>query len=170
MAFSFAALNFIKPELKQLDSKNPLHWAAVGFGSGLSPKAPGTMGTVAAIPLWYGLSFLPSWAYIAMLFITFIIGIKICDAATDAIGVQDHGAIVWDEFVGYWLTMLFVPVSWTWMFIGFVLFRIFDILKPWPIRYFDRHVHGGLGIMLDDVIAGLFALACMQGLIYYLPM
>ena len=92
----------------------------------------------------------------------FVAGIRICQAATDAIGMPDHGAIVWDEVIGFGVTMIAAPAGWEWVLAGFVLFRLFDVLKPWPISWFDRRIHGGLGIMLDDLIAGLFALLCMQ--------
>ena len=94
---------------------------------------------------------------------TFFIGIYFCDKTGKDLGVQDHGAIVWDEFVGFWLTMMFAPAGFLWLLVGFFLFRLFDIWKPWPINYLDKHVHGGLGVMLDDVLAGVFA-----GLLLYL--
>ncbi|WP_458734498.1 phosphatidylglycerophosphatase A family protein [Zobellella taiwanensis] len=153
-----------KPELAALRLSNPLHLLALGFGSGLSPVMPGTMGTLAAIPLYLLVRGLPLWAYLVLLVLGFLAGIKICEAATRAIGRHDHGAIVWDEIIGFGITMIAAPAGWGWLAAGFVLFRFFDIVKPWPIRWFDRRVHGGFGIMLDDVIAGLFALACLQGL------
>ncbi|GGB33887.1 phosphatidylglycerophosphatase A [Oceanisphaera marina] len=156
-----------KPELANLKLSNPLHLLALGFGSGLSPVMPGTMGTLAAIPLYWliqGLS--PAW-YLLILLLGFIAGIWICNAATRAIGRHDHGAIVWDEIIGYGITMFAAPAGLGWMVVGFVLFRFFDIIKPWPISWFDRRVHGGFGIMLDDVIAGVFALACLQLLVLY---
>ena len=153
-----------KPELAALKLSNPLHLLALGFGSGLSPIMPGTMGTLAAVPFYLLMTALPLWLYVTLLIIGFVAGIKICNAATSAIGRHDHGAIVWDEFIGFGITMLAAPAGWTWIAIGFVLFRFFDMVKPWPISWFDRRVHGGFGIMLDDVIAGLFALACLQGL------
>ncbi|PSJ45424.1 phosphatidylglycerophosphatase A [Zobellella taiwanensis] len=153
-----------KPELAALRLSNPLHLLALGFGSGLSPVMPGTMGTLAAIPLYLLVRGLPLWAYLGLLVLGFLAGIKICEAATRAIGRHDHGAIVWDEIIGFGITMIAAPAGWGWLAAGFVLFRFFDIVKPWPIRWFDRRVHGGFGIMLDDVIAGLFALACLQGL------
>ena len=157
-----------KPELAALKLSNPLHLLALGFGSGLSPVMPGTMGTLAAIPLYLLVQGLPLWAYLGLLVLGFVAGIKICEAATRAIGRHDHGAIVWDEIIGFGITMIAAPAGWGWIAAGFVLFRIFDIAKPWPIRWFDRRVHGGVGIMLDDVIAGLFALACLQGLAAFL--
>ncbi|WMC09779.1 phosphatidylglycerophosphatase A [Oceanimonas pelagia] len=157
-----------KPELAALKLSNPLHLLALGFGSGLSPVMPGTMGTLAAIPFYLLMAGLPLWLYVALLVVGFVAGIKICNAATAAIGRHDHGAIVWDEFIGFGVTMLAAPAGWQWIAIGFVLFRFFDMVKPWPIGWFDRRVHGGFGIMLDDLIAGLFALACLQGLAFYL--
>ncbi|MDV2858992.1 MULTISPECIES: phosphatidylglycerophosphatase A [Oceanimonas] len=153
-----------KPELAALKLSNPLHLLALGFGSGLSPIMPGTMGTLAAVPFYLLMTALPLWLYVTLLIIGFVAGIKICNAATSAIGRHDHGAIVWDEFIGFGITMLAAPAGWQWIAIGFVLFRFFDMVKPWPISWFDRRVHGGFGIMLDDVIAGLFALVCLQGL------
>ncbi|WP_298718969.1 phosphatidylglycerophosphatase A [uncultured Oceanisphaera sp.] len=153
-----------KPELAALKLSNPLHLLALGFGTGLSPVMPGTMGTLAAIPLYLliqGLS--PLW-YLLILVLGFVAGIWICNAATRAIGRHDHGAIVWDEIIGFGITMFAAPAGAVWILAGFVLFRFFDIVKPWPIRWFDRRIHGGFGIMFDDVIAGLFALACLQGL------
>ncbi|OYD22596.1 phosphatidylglycerophosphatase A [Oceanimonas baumannii] len=156
-----------KPELAALKLSNPLHLLALGFGSGLSPVMPGTMGTLAAIPFYLLIAGLPLWLYVALLVLGFVAGIKICNAATRAIGRHDHGAIVWDEFIGFGVTMLAAPAGWQWIVAGFVLFRFFDMVKPWPISWFDRRVHGGFGIMLDDVIAGLFALICLQGLAFY---
>ncbi|MGL5226249.1 MAG: phosphatidylglycerophosphatase A family protein [Aeromonas sp.] len=158
----------IKPELKRLNLKNPLHLLAVGLGSGLCPKAPGTMGTLVAVVLYLLVSGLPTLWFIGLLVVGFVVGIRICQSATDAIGMPDHGAIVWDEVIGFGVTMIAAPAGWEWVIAGFLLFRLFDILKPWPICWFDRRIHGGLGIMLDDLIAGLFALGCMQWLAYWL--
>ncbi len=141
---------------------HPVHFLAFGFGSGLSPKAPGTAGTAVAVVLYLLLSELPLTAYLLMLLITFAAGIYICDRSSKLLGVHDHGGIVWDEFVGYWITMLVAPSGWVWITIGFILFRLFDILKPFPINVSDKYVHGGLGIMLDDAIAGIFAWICLQ--------
>ena len=130
---------------------------AFGFGSGLSPKAPGTMGTLAAIPLWWLLAQLPLSTYLVVVLIAAVAGIVICGRAADRLGVHDHGGIVWDEFVGFWIAMAALPITWQSLILGFVLFRLFDILKPWPISWLDRRVSGGFGIMIDDVIAGLAA-------------
>jgi len=143
--------------------KNPINLAAFGFGSGCFPKAPGTAGTLAALLLYVPLQYLPFYYYLGFIVFTFVLGIWLCDKASRALGVHDHGGIVWDEFVGYWITMIAAPEGLLWMVLGFVLFRIFDIWKPQPIAYLDKHVHGGLGIMLDDVLAGVYALLILQG-------
>jgi len=148
--------------------KEPVHFLALGFGSGLSPKAPGTAGTLMAVPLYLLLEPLSWPIYLALLVLTTLAGIAICDISARRLGVHDHPGIVWDEFVGYWITMFLAPAGWSWIAVGFVLFRIFDILKPWPIRWLDRHVAGGFGIMIDDVLAGIFALGVMQGLYWWL--
>ncbi len=155
------------PTFSQL-LRQPTHWLAFGFGSGLAPKAPGTFGTLAAVPLYLLLAQLPLWAYVVALVLSFGVGVYLCHKTADDLGVHDHPGIVWDEFVGYWITMLLAPAGWLWVVIGFVLFRIFDVLKPWPIRWLDKHVHGGFGIMIDDVLAGVFAWLVLQGLALWL--
>jgi phosphatidylglycerophosphatase A len=146
--------------------RNPVHFLAFGLGSGASPKAPGTAGTLAAVPLWYLLAQTPLAMYLLLVLLAFVIGIWLCGRTSRDLGVHDHGGIVWDEFVGYWITMIAVPVDWIWALVGFILFRLFDIWKPWPIGPVDRHVHGGLGIMLDDVLAGIMAALVLQGMIW----
>jgi phosphatidylglycerophosphatase A len=151
----------------QPDMRNPVHFLAFGFGSGLSPKAPGTMGTLAAIPLWYLLAQLPLFGYLAGLAVVIAVGPYLCGKTARDLGEHDHGGIVWDEFAGFLLTMVLVPVGiWT-ALIGFALFRLFDILKPWPIGWLDRHIHGGTGIMVDDLVAGIYAAACIQALLWW---
>ncbi|GKX50294.1 phosphatidylglycerophosphatase A family protein [Budvicia aquatica] len=152
----------IKPELRRLSLTNPLHWIAVGFGSGLSPKAPGTMGTIAAIPFFLLLQPLSIPAYLGVLLVAFVIGVWACQSATDAIGQEDHGGLVWDEFVGLWITCIALPQGFGWILLAFVLFRFFDILKPWPINWVEKRYSGGFGVMMDDVIAGVIALAVVQ--------
>jgi len=147
---------------------NPVHFLAFGFGAGLSPKAPGTMGTLVAVPLFLLLAYLPVYAYLALITAAFLVGIYLCGRTASDLGVHDHGGIVWDEFVGYWITMILVPVTWYWVLAGFVLFRVFDILKPFPIGWLDKKVGGGLGIMIDDVLAGVYALICLQVLVFLL--
>ncbi|TCS38249.1 phosphatidylglycerophosphatase A family protein [Reinekea marinisedimentorum] len=139
-----------------------VHFLAFGFGSGAAPKAPGTFGTLAAIPVYLLLAQLPLWPYLAVIVLSFLLGVYLCGQTSKDMGVHDHGGIVWDEFVGYWITMIALPFHWAWIVAGFVLFRLFDILKPFPIGWLDKRVHGGLGIMIDDVIAGIFALIILQ--------
>lgn len=152
--------------------RQPQQFLALGFGSGLAPFAPGTFGTLAAIPLYLLIALLPLWGQVAVIMVAFVIGIYLCQTTADALGVHDHPAIVWDEFVGLWLTMLALPLLkqpvtvWL-LLLGFVLFRLFDIIKPWPIRWVDAHVHGGFGIMLDDVLAAVFAGICLFLLIKF---
>ncbi len=141
---------------------NPIQFLALGFGSGLAPKAPGTFGTLAAIPLYLLLSALAPLSYALAVLLMTLAGFYICGKAADDVGVHDHPAIVWDEFVGFFITMFMIPVSWQSVLLGFVLFRLFDIAKPWPISFVDKKVSGGFGIMIDDVLAGAFALIIMQ--------
>jgi phosphatidylglycerophosphatase A len=145
---------------------NPVSFVALGFGSGLAPVAPGTAGTLAAVPLYLLLQDLPLAVYLAVVAAMLFGGVPVCGYTAGRLGVHDHPAIVWDEVVGYLVTMIAAPAGWQWVVAGFALFRLFDILKPWPIRWFDRQVHGGAGIMLDDVIAGVFAAAVLQGVAY----
>ena len=151
--------------LKQL--KDPVVLIAVGFGSGLAPKAPGTAGTLIAIPLYMLIQPMPLISYLMITTCLFIAGIWICTYTAEKLGVHDHPSIVIDEIVGYLITMIAAPEGWLVMVIGFVLFRLFDALKPWPISWFDRNINGGLGIMLDDVVAGIAALVIIQGLLYF---
>lgn len=141
---------------------HPVHFLALGFGSGLAPKAPGTFGTLAALPVFWLAMSLDNLYYLVLLLIMSVAGVYICGKAAKDAGVHDHGAIVWDEIVGFMITMYLIPVSWGSVLVGFALFRFFDILKPWPISYIDKHCHGGLGIMLDDIVAGIAAWACMM--------
>ncbi len=151
-----------KSAFELFNMKNPIHFLALGFGSGLSPKAPGTMGTLAAIPLFLLCSMLPSNYYLLVTLLICAVGVWICDVASKDAGVHDHGAIVWDEIAGFFITMVAIPVSVETVIFGFAFFRLFDIVKPWPISWIDRKAKGGFGIMIDDVVAGLFAGAIMQ--------
>lgn len=146
----------------------PSHFLALGFGAGLAPWMPGTFGTLAAIPVYLLVAQLPVPAYLGLALVLFLAGIYLCGAAARDAGVHDHPAIVWDEIVGFLITMIAVAPTWQAILAGFLLFRFFDIVKPWPIRLLDRHVSGGLGIMIDDVAAGLLALVCLQ-LLHRLP-
>lgn len=145
---------------------NPIHFLSLGFGSGLSPYAPGTAGTLAAIPLFWLMAPLRLELYLGLVVLLFIIGIFLCQQTTDKLGAHDHSAIVWDEVVGYLLTMVAVPFDWRWVILGFFLFRLFDVWKPWPVRILDRRVGGGLGIMLDDVGAAVYAALSLQAILY----
>lgn len=147
--------------------KNPVHQLAFGFGAGLSPVAPGTAGTLVGIPLFLLMADLSLPLYLGLTLVLFVAGIFICQRCSDDLGVHDHGGIVWDEIVGYLVTMVAMPAEPLWLLSGFLLFRLFDILKPWPVRRVDREVSGGLGIMLDDLLAGLLALLCQQLLFHY---
>ncbi|PID43211.1 MAG: phosphatidylglycerophosphatase A [Proteobacteria bacterium] len=145
--------------------RNPAHFLALGLGSGLFPRAPGTAGTVVALLLYLPLQWLSVATYLVVVVAAFVLGVWLCDYTARALGVHDHGGIVWDEFVGYWITMFLAPAGWYWIVSGFVLFRIFDIWKPWPIKWADQKIEGGLGIMLDDVLAGIWAWVCLQAVI-----
>ncbi len=154
----------VPAHLPKFNCYSLVHWLAVGFGSGLSPKAPGTFGTLTAIPLYILAQHFSLFSYTITTLLGLLLGIWICDKTAKDFQVHDHPSIVWDEIIGYFITMFYAPVGWQWIIIGFILFRLFDIAKPWPISWFDKHVHGGLGIMLDDVIAGIFALISLQWL------
>ncbi len=143
------------------------YWIAFGFGSGLTPYAPGTWGTLAAVPLYLALSTLPGWLYLSIVVAAFILGVYVSSIVTRELGVEDFSGVVWDEMVGYWLTMLFIPVHWIWMVLGFVLFRFFDILKPFPIGWVEKRVQGGFGVMLDDVLAAIPAWMILKCLYHY---
>ena len=153
------------PTLRELLTRS-YHLFAFGFGSGLAPKAPGTFGTLAAIPVYWLIADLSLPLYGLWLVVTFALGVYWCDRSSRALGVHDHPGIVWDEMVGYWLTMFMAPAGWQWMLAGFVLFRVFDIAKPWPVSLADRKIHGGLGIMLDDIFAAIYAWVCLQALVW----
>ncbi|CAD5266477.1 phosphatidylglycerophosphatase A [Alteromonas sp. 38] len=146
----------------RISMKNPVHFLALGFGSGLVPFMPGTFGSAAALPLLMLSANMPVIAFIAFTVFASIIGIYLCGKTADDMQVHDHGSIVWDEVAGMFITFLFVPITAPSLLAGFVLFRIFDILKPWPIGPIDKRLHGGTGIMLDDIVAGAMACACLH--------
>jgi phosphatidylglycerophosphatase A len=144
--------------------KHPAHFLALGFGSGLAPKAPGTFGTIIGLPLFWALSFAPEPIQIITIILFFFIGIPICTIAGKAIGVSDHGSIVWDEIVAMMLILKFTPFTWYWWLVAFLLFRLFDIWKPFPIRQVDAKVKAGFGVMLDDLLAAVYAIAALKAL------
>jgi len=147
---------------------NPVQFLAFGFGSGLAPKGPGTAGTLMAVPLYLLMADWDLPLYTAIVLLAAVVGIWICGAASRQLGVHDHGGIVWDEFVGFWITMWAVPASWAWVLAGFVAFRVFDIFKPWPISVLDKKVGGGFGIMIDDVVAGILACITLHFAMWFL--
>ena len=132
------------------------------------PKAPGTWGTLVALPLYAVMADWGLWFYLLVTLLLGLVGVWLCHVTARDLDVHDHPGIVWDEIVGYLITMVAAPEGWLWWIVGFVLFRFFDIVKPWPIKVVDRDVGGGFGIMLDDVLAGLMALACVQFLAWWL--
>ncbi len=141
---------------------HPVHLLAFGFGSGLTPLAPGTAGTLLAIPLYLGMQNLPDTVYLGLTGLMLIAGIRICGQTGSALNSKDPKGIVWDEIVGYLLTMMMAPPGWVWVISGFLIFRFFDIVKPWPVSWADRRLNGGLGIMMDDAIAGLYGCLVLQ--------
>ena len=141
--------------------RDPGHCLSLGLGSGCISRAPGTWGSLAGV-LVYGLFFWVSLpVYLALVVAGFMAGVYLCGRTARALGVHDDGAIVWDEFVGVWIALAFQPTGWMWIAGAFVAFRLFDIIKPWPISWLDRRVSGGMGIMVDDVLAGVYALLAM---------
>jgi len=150
------------------DWRRPRHWIAYGLGSGLSPWAPGTAGTLAAIPLYLLLHPLALGWYLLVLLGLFLVGLWACGKTARELDAHDPAPIVWDEVLGYLVTMTGAPSGWSWVLAGFALFRLFDIWKPWPIHVLDAKVEGGLGVILDDLLAGLLAWAALQGLVLVL--
>jgi phosphatidylglycerophosphatase A len=142
--------------------RHPAGWLASGFGSGFSPRAPGTVGTLVALLPWLWLRTLPLPLYALVVVLAFAIGVWAAEWVVRRSGIQDPQVVVWDEFVGVWIALAAAPAGWVWMLAGFALFRLFDIWKPWPVRWADQKLHGGLGVMLDDVFAGIYALIAMQ--------
>jgi phosphatidylglycerophosphatase A len=143
------------------------HFMAFGFGAGKIPAAPGTFGTLIGIPVYLLLQPLSLLMYAVAVLALFGLGIWLCHVTEKDLGVHDHPGIVWDEIVGYLITMFMAPNGWVWIVLGFALFRLFDIWKPFPIRQIERRIQGGLGNMLDDALAGFYSLAVLQGVVYW---
>jgi phosphatidylglycerophosphatase A len=142
---------------------NPVHFLAFGLGSGAAPYAPGTFGTLAAVPLYLLLTNIFSWPiYAVIVAAMFWAGVWMCDRTERDIGVHDHSGIVWDEFVGFLVTMFYAPAGWIWIVAGFFLFRLFDVWKPFPVRQLERRYQNGFGNMFDDLIAGVYAALALQ--------
>ncbi|MFN7087277.1 MAG: phosphatidylglycerophosphatase A [Burkholderiales bacterium] len=139
--------------------RHPAHLLALGFGAGLVPAAPGTAGTLLALPLYWGLApRLAASEFLALLAAAFLAGIWACQKTGAALGAADHGSMVWDEIVAFLLVLFFTPHSLYWQAGAFLLFRLFDIFKPPPIRYYERTFKGGFGVMLDDLVAAFYVL------------
>ena len=155
---------FAKPKqpIPPEEWKNPIYFIAFGFGVGVIPFAPGTFGTLAAVLIYLLIQPLPLFSYLIFTAIFIIISIFISDWVSKRIHIHDHPGMCIDEFAGFFVTMINAPLGFGWIVLGFVLFRIFDIFKPWPINYIDRHVHGGLGMILDDILAGIYAMFSIQ--------
>lgn len=155
--------------LAKLNLKNFWHLLAVGLGSGLSPKAPGTCGSLAMVPVCALLLYTDVWVQAAAALLIFILGIKACHEAEQAMGMHDHSSIVVDEFCGMAIAIIGLPQHWAYAVLAFVCFRVFDILKPPPVSYADQKIGGGLGVMVDDVLAGIYALAACHVIVMLLP-
>lgn len=156
------------PDLRLL-LRHPAHFLALGCGSGLAPVATGTFGTLAALPLFLGLTTLPPVLHLPIIAALFVIGIPICQKTGDALGVSDHGGIVWDEIVAMLLVLEFTPHTWPWWLAAFLLFRLFDIWKPFPIRLVDARLKGGFGVMFDDLLAAIYTIVTLYALQWLIP-
>jgi len=153
-----------KPTLDLPESiwHEPIYFVAFGLGSGAMPFAPGTFGTLLAIPFYLLLQPLTLPIYIAFVIIFIALSSWICDRVSRQIDVHDHPGMCLDEFAGFFVTMIAAPRGWPWILLGFLLFRLFDIWKPWPIHAIDEKIHGGFGMVLDDIVAGIFAMLIIQ--------
>ena len=138
------------------------HWVAYGLGAGLIARVPGTAGTLVGVPLYLLLARLPLLEYLAVVVVLGVLGVWACGKTAAELGDEDPRSVVWDEILGYLIAMTAAPAGWRWVVAGFLLFRFFDILKPWPIRSVERRLKGGLGIVLDDVLAGVMALIVLR--------
>ena len=155
----------IQPNLKFL-FQHPAHFFALGFGSGLAKKAPGTFGTLVGLPLFWLISSYALNTQLIIITSLFMIGIYFCDKTGKALGVADHGAIVWDEIVAMMLVLAFTPAGFIFWFIAFLLFRLFDIWKPYPICYFDAKLKNGFGVMFDDLLAAIYAILVLKFILW----
>jgi len=142
---------------------HPAHFLALGFGSGLARIAPGTWGTLAALPLYFLLSAFDAPIYWSLTVLALVAGVWICDITGRNLGVHDHGGIVWDEIAAFLMVLPFAPQTGWGLLLAFLLFRLFDIWKPFPIAWFDGHLKGGFGVMFDDVLAAGYSILCLWG-------
>ena len=140
---------------------HPAHFLGLGFGSGLAPKAPGTFGTLVGLPLFWLIAGYALNVQLIIIAALFVIGIYCCDKTGKALGVADDSAIVWDEIVAIMLVLAFTPHTWLGWLVSFLLFRLFDIWKPFPIRQFDATLKNGFGVMFDDLLAAIYAIFCV---------
>lgn len=141
--------------------RRPIHLLAFGLGTGTAPFAPGTFGTLLGIPVYLVMQPLSLPIYLAACAVLFLVGVVLCHITARDLNVHDHPGIVFDEIVGYAVTMIGAPQGWPWIVAGFLLFRLFDIWKPWPVRIADRRIGGGFGIMFDDLLAAVYAALVM---------
>ena len=159
------------PQIKNPDLQfllqHPAHFFGLGFGSGLAPKAPGTFGTLVGLPLFWLISVYPLITQLIVITALFLIGIYFCNITGKALGVSDHGGIVWDEIVAMMLVLAFTPNEWQWWLTAFLLFRLFDIWKPFPIRQCDAKLKNGFGVMFDDLLAAIYAILILQTVIRF---
>ena len=163
-----AGISISSPPESRIRWSNPVHLLAFGLGSGAVPKAPGTAGTLAAIPLYLLMQPLSGGLYLLLTASLFLLGIWLCGRTSRDLDLQDPAGIVWDEWVGLLVTLWLAPAGLSWLCAGFLLFRFFDVLKPWPIGWLDRRVKGGVGIMLDDLVAGIYGFAVLQTALWLL--
>lgn len=168
-ALPSAQMTLFRPTLSLVYS-HPAYVIAFCGGVGLIPIAPGTMGTLAAFPLFWLLNhYLDPIPFLLLIDVMFIAGIWACGLSGKALGSPDHGGMVWDETVAFLLVLYFTPAHWAWQLAAFLLFRAFDIAKPQPIRYYDSHLRGGFGVMFDDLLAAFFTLLCLAGWKAWVP-
>jgi phosphatidylglycerophosphatase A len=150
-----------RPSLRFVFS-HPAHFFAFGFGVGVVPLAPGTLGTLLGFPIYYGLAaIMTDQMLLVCIVLSFVAGIWFCGVTGRNLGVHDHGGMVWDEIAAFMLVLFFVPPEPLWQAFAFLLFRLFDILKPPPIRRLDQGIRNGFGVMLDDLVAAFYALLCL---------
>lgn len=158
------------PPIPLVALRDPFVFFATGFGAGLLRPAPGTWGSALALPFAWALSLLPLAPRLGLVLASAVIGVWICGRAAERLGVEDHGGIVWDEMAGIWFALALLPVDLYSALLAFGFFRLFDIAKPWPVSWADREVGGGLGVMLDDLIAGVLAGGATFLVLRYLPL
>ena len=151
-------------------ARHPVHWVAFGFGSGLLPIAPGTWGSALAVAVFWLTPPIGVVPYLAGLAVAFLFGVWVCGESARRIGLKDPSGVVFDEIVGMWLTLAAVPRQLGWVAVAFLVFRVMDVWKPWPIREVDHRTPGGLGIMLDDVLAAAYAAVIVLGLREFLAL